>query len=402
MFGAQVMRLMREKWKSPMALAQEIYAILQSDIPLTHSGPMTLKQREESSQAPLTIRTFGGGTPALRFVNSQGVEIGGFTLDNGTMVLTGQARKAQKCRCPERGPFLPAIVWVGPAEFPLGGQIVDGRILNAFALDPRTLDNPFPTVVPGTFLYSPPAGTLLTAQTNVIFTCTFTPTDTVTFRSDATSEISVNVDTIRVSSGDFASGNLIVVKVAVVTANELTEAEPANSTVTVSDAAGNPYAQAGSYQSVWAGVPPVGIFPGRSKKHTVSIWYAQLSTPVGAIPTITVTPSDGTATFVADLVANAKTAPLDGTATHSDFIDDTPETLETGLIASSANPGEFDLFMGTAAYVDAQFILASGFGFTPFSGHDAHNLTALTTQEQTTPLSQYAALGVSFRQKPAT
>lgn len=402
MFGSQVMRLLREKWKTPTELAQELFAVFQDGVPLTHSGGLTLRQKNGSSEAPLTIKTFGD-VPAIQFVNrGTGADVGDFTLDNGVMRFNGQARKAQKCNCPDRGPFLPAIVWVGPADTVLGGQLVDGRILNAFALDPRTLENPIPTLVPGVFVYTPPAGTVLTAQTGVNFTCTFTPTDTITFRSDATSEITVSVDTIRLSSGDFASGNMIVVIVGVVTANELSEAEPANSTVTVNDSAGNPYAQAGSYESVWAGVPPVGIFPGRSKKHTVSIWYAKLATPVGTIPTITVTPSSGTSTFSANLVANAATAPFDGTSTHTDFIDDTPETLETGVIGSSAGPGEFDLFMGVAAYVDAQFILAGGFGFNPFGGHDAHNLTQLTLQEQTTPLSQYAALGVSFKQQPAS
>jgi len=99
MFGAQVMRLLREKWKSPMALAQELYAILQDDIPLTHSGPMTLAQKTEDSASPLTIRSFGD-TPAIQFVDARtGASVGSVSIVGGSLVFTGVATTTkEKCR----------------------------------------------------------------------------------------------------------------------------------------------------------------------------------------------------------------------------------------------------------------------------------------------------------------
>lgn len=99
MLGPQIMRLLREKWKSATGLAEELYAILQDDIPWTHSGPVTLSQKEDSSRSPLTIRSFGD-QPAISFVDAKtGAQIGTVKIIGGTLVFDGTAQKtAEKCK----------------------------------------------------------------------------------------------------------------------------------------------------------------------------------------------------------------------------------------------------------------------------------------------------------------
>jgi hypothetical protein len=64
-------------------LAQELYAMFQQDVPLEHSGPITL-----NSENPLTIKRpdFSDG-PALTF--KRGDETWGFRFDGGKLVLYG-------------------------------------------------------------------------------------------------------------------------------------------------------------------------------------------------------------------------------------------------------------------------------------------------------------------------
>lgn len=99
MLGPQVMRLLREKWKSPWSLAQELYAILNDDIPLTHSGPMTLDQKQDSTEAPMTIRTFGD-SPAISFVDARsGAQVGSVSIVDGSLVFDGVAAQTkEKCK----------------------------------------------------------------------------------------------------------------------------------------------------------------------------------------------------------------------------------------------------------------------------------------------------------------
>lgn len=53
LFGDQAIRLLREKWKNPVQLAEELYAMFTSSRPLTTDAPITIFQ--SGDQPPLRI-----------------------------------------------------------------------------------------------------------------------------------------------------------------------------------------------------------------------------------------------------------------------------------------------------------------------------------------------------------
>jgi hypothetical protein len=57
-FRKQSMRLRREDWSSPLELAEEIYAILNSDEPIEIDGRVIINNDGDST--PLTINQYGG------------------------------------------------------------------------------------------------------------------------------------------------------------------------------------------------------------------------------------------------------------------------------------------------------------------------------------------------------
>ncbi len=78
MFGSQALRLLRESWTDLNEFSEEVYAILSNpDIPLDHSGPITLTQQ--------------GTEPGIAF---KGFDPGDFAIsikrpDEGDIVLGG-------------------------------------------------------------------------------------------------------------------------------------------------------------------------------------------------------------------------------------------------------------------------------------------------------------------------
>ena len=78
----------------------------------------------------------------------------------------------------------PTINWNNPADI-VYGTLLDGTQLNAAAL---FNGNP----VSGSFVYTPPAGTLLSAGSNQTLTTVFTPTDTANF-NQVTASVKLNV-----------------------------------------------------------------------------------------------------------------------------------------------------------------------------------------------------------------
>jgi hypothetical protein len=73
----------------------------------------------------------------------------------------------------------PVITWVTPADI-IQGTLLSGTQLNATAN------------VPGTFTYTPPAGTVLSAGSGQILSTTFTPADTANY-NNATKTVTINV-----------------------------------------------------------------------------------------------------------------------------------------------------------------------------------------------------------------
>jgi hypothetical protein len=89
MFGIGVMRLMRESWTSAKELAEELFALLQSDIPLSHDAPLTLTNRNQPGQPALTVRDFSDGG-LVQFVGSDGTPTGGLFIEGGELILQHQ------------------------------------------------------------------------------------------------------------------------------------------------------------------------------------------------------------------------------------------------------------------------------------------------------------------------
>jgi hypothetical protein len=94
------------------------------------------------------------------------------TDTNGYITVTGSAAITVH-------PATPAITWGNPAD------IIYGAALGAAQLDAAA-------DVPGTFVYAPPAGTVLHAGANQTLRGTFSPTDTLNYTT-ASSSVSINV-----------------------------------------------------------------------------------------------------------------------------------------------------------------------------------------------------------------
>jgi hypothetical protein len=60
-FGDQSERLLRETWGSPTDLAEELYAMFQSNLPLNINGPVTITNT--TPQPALTVQQLGAFDP---------------------------------------------------------------------------------------------------------------------------------------------------------------------------------------------------------------------------------------------------------------------------------------------------------------------------------------------------
>lgn len=93
MFSTQALRLLRERWRDPTDLAEELYAILSSvNLPLSHGGPITI-DAGAGGQPAITLRGFDDNGVAIRIERSNGVfldigpsylDLGGGEVRNGT------------------------------------------------------------------------------------------------------------------------------------------------------------------------------------------------------------------------------------------------------------------------------------------------------------------------------
>jgi hypothetical protein len=74
MLGKEAARIVRTEWYSVQALAEELYAIFRDDLPLTHSGPITLTP--EPGTTAINIVTSDDTTPPIT-VNGEPIATGG-------------------------------------------------------------------------------------------------------------------------------------------------------------------------------------------------------------------------------------------------------------------------------------------------------------------------------------
>ena len=83
-------------------------------------------------------------------------------------------------------PVAPTITWDNPAD------IVYGTPLNSTQLNADALDPISGALVPGTFIYTPPSGTVLNVGMEQTLSTTFTPNDTVNYTTTS-ANVSINV-----------------------------------------------------------------------------------------------------------------------------------------------------------------------------------------------------------------
>ena len=116
-----------------------------------------------------------GTGASLTITNVQDTSVGGYSVvvDNGVAVTSSIAQLTIK------QPELPLVTWPSPADITYGTALGPSQ-LNATAN------------VPGTFVYSPLAGTLLDAGPAQVLSVTFTPSDTGAYLP-ATKTVSIDV-----------------------------------------------------------------------------------------------------------------------------------------------------------------------------------------------------------------
>jgi hypothetical protein len=89
MFHREAVRLLRDGWSSTKALAEELYAILQKQIPLFHEAPVTITT--EGDEAPLVLRNFGEDGPIMVVKGPGNTDVGGLYIRDGKLkVLQGK------------------------------------------------------------------------------------------------------------------------------------------------------------------------------------------------------------------------------------------------------------------------------------------------------------------------
>lgn len=124
----------------------------------------------------------GDGRPDVILYNSAtGTEYTGISNGNGTFNYTFSNWGIGRVLALDvaTAPYPSSISWNHPADIPFG-TVLGPAQLNAF------------TGVPGTFVYNPPAGTVLQAGNGQTLSVLFTPTDATNFTS-ATGHVTINV-----------------------------------------------------------------------------------------------------------------------------------------------------------------------------------------------------------------
>lgn len=87
MFSRHAIRMLRENWPNAVMLAQELFAIFsQDDLPLQHSGPITLVKDPDSQLPPIQLKGFSPDDPIFDFQDGQGES----TAQLSTNDLTGE------------------------------------------------------------------------------------------------------------------------------------------------------------------------------------------------------------------------------------------------------------------------------------------------------------------------
>ncbi len=138
---------------------------------------------------PITASYTSAGSAATASVAGSPYPIDAMLLDGGTGVLTNYGVTIQTGLLTVN-PATPVITWANPPD------IVYGTSLSAAQLDATatSLFNDLTVTVPGTFIYAPAAGSILTAGNNQVLSEHFVPSDILDYSTPADQSVSINVD----------------------------------------------------------------------------------------------------------------------------------------------------------------------------------------------------------------
>ena len=278
-------------------------------------------------------------------------------------------------------PVTPTINWTTPAP------VTVGTALSSAQLDATA--NSGGSNVPGTFVYTPPAGTVMNTAGKQTLSVSFTPADTTSYNSVAGSV------TLTVSAA-LANPTVTVIP----SSSSTTTAQSLGVTITVSGASGTPSGSvvlsSGSYASSAATISsgsatitiPAGSLASGSDTLTAqytpdnnsSSIYASASgsakvtvTQSLPMPAVTVTPEETTHPYAENLIVTTTVAGSSGTPTGS-------VTLSSGAYSSAAA----GLSSGSATFYLQPGSLAQGSDtltvtYTPDSGSSSKYATSTGT-----------------------
>ncbi len=254
-------------------------------------------------------------------------------------------------------PVAPTISWPTPANITYGTAL-SGAQLDATA----TWSTGGTTVtVPGTFTYTPAAGTLLGAGNNQTLSVTFTPTSTSEYGSASTA---VNINVLKSTPTIIWSNPATIVYGTALGATQL------NATATSVTAGANV-----SVPGTFTYTPAAGTVLGAGNNQTLSVSFSPINTTnfVGTTATATINVLKASPTIAWPSPANIGY----GTALSATQLDATASAVSNG--SSVSVPGTFTYTPAAGAVLNVGSNQTLSVSFAPTDTTDYVNASATTT-----------------------
>jgi streptogramin lyase len=254
-------------------------------------------------------------------------------------------------------PKNPTVTWNTPADIPYGTPLGTAAQLDATAS------------VPGTFQYTPAAGTVLNAGANQPLSVTFTPTDTADFNT-VTAATTINVVKATPTFTGLASDPVVVGTASATLSGTLSAptAIPAGDTVTVTAGGASATATVQADGTFAASLPTAALAVG---SYTINYQYAgsanfngasgsgtlQVANGVAVLPgSGQAVPSGGTLAVEVELT-NAAGANISSAAVplHADYLVAAADPTQAHLpvqAPGNSQPGNFFKFHGGRYHFD--------------------------------------------------
>lgn len=392
LFGSQAMRLLREDWmgeKGTKLLSEELFAMFQAGIPFVRNGPVVINT-PPGQQAPALIIDNNGDGPPIQ-IRQRGKTVAYFN-DQGELVPVNSGTSNGLPLIP------PLIVWPEPADI-TEGDALSATQLNAVAYDPFSEQE-----IPGTYVYTPPSGTVLSVGDDQVLRVQFIPDSSAYSRAYAQTLIDVVAagivyigttlqstspasSSMRSRSFSVNAGDLIVVAIG------FADSSTSGITYSISDTDGNSYSQIESYVE--------GSYLSGTSFAMLGLWYA-IAANTGSFdfeytPSASVEDSCAIVTFS----GVDQVTPLVGSS--SNFEDEpSSSTFSTGSISASADDMVFAVFGGSN--VDTGTVTSgfswrtgSGLGYTFDDVAVAGSVDVTVDRDGGEPAWSFVAIGASFK-----